>query len=96
LGQFSRIIELLPKNLSLSSQKYEFGIRDPGSGKNLSRIRKKPIPDPGPGVKKPPDPGTGSATLENSSAIIMAFLGGPEVTRRPEIGQKKKKRRVNP
>jgi hypothetical protein len=47
------------------------GIRDPRSG-----IRKKPIPDPGsriqgskrhripdPGVKKAPDPGSGSATL---------------------------------
>jgi hypothetical protein len=32
------------------------GIRDPKSG-----IRKKPIPDPG--VKKAPDPGSGSATL---------------------------------
>jgi hypothetical protein len=40
-----------------------FGIRDPGSG-----IWNKPIPDPGsripdPGVKKAPDPGSGSATL---------------------------------
>jgi hypothetical protein len=32
------------------------GILDPGSGKNLSRI-------PDPGVKKAPDPGSGSATL---------------------------------
>jgi hypothetical protein len=32
------------------------GIRDPGSGKNLFRI-------PDPGVKKAPDPGSGSATL---------------------------------
>ncbi len=32
----------LPKKLSLSSQKNEFGIRDLRSG-----IRKKPIPDPG-------------------------------------------------
>jgi hypothetical protein len=32
------------------------GIRDPGSGKNPSRI-------PDPGVKKAPDPGSGSATL---------------------------------
>jgi hypothetical protein len=31
------------------------GIRDPGSGKNLFRI-------PDPGVKKAPDPGSGSAT----------------------------------
>jgi hypothetical protein len=37
-----------------------FGIRDPGSGirKNLFRIL-----DPGPGVKKAPAPGSGSATL---------------------------------
>jgi hypothetical protein len=28
-----------------------------------SGIRKKPIPDPDPGVKKAPDPGSGSATL---------------------------------
>jgi hypothetical protein len=37
--------------LSLSSQNYGFGIRDP----------EKPIPDPG--GKKAPDPGSGSATL---------------------------------
>jgi hypothetical protein len=54
--------------LSLSSQKYGFGIRDLRSG-----IRKKPIPDPG--VKKAPDPG--SATLhsrtgseENKTGIL--------------------------
>ncbi len=40
----------LPKKLSLSSQKYGFGIRDPGSG--------KPIPDPGSRGQK----GTGSWT----------------------------------
>jgi len=33
--------------LSLSSQKYEFGIRDP---------EQKPIPDPGSRGKKAPDP----------------------------------------
>jgi hypothetical protein len=33
-------------------------VRDPGSGKNLFWIT-----DPGPGVKKAPDPGSGSATL---------------------------------
>jgi hypothetical protein len=38
---------LLPKKLTLNSQKYGFGIRDP---------EKKPIPDPDPGVKKAPDP----------------------------------------
>jgi hypothetical protein len=31
-ASFQRIIELFAQNLSLSSQKYGFGIRDPGSG----------------------------------------------------------------
>jgi hypothetical protein len=50
------IKNFLPKKLSLSSQKYGVGILDPGSGKNLFRI-------PDPGVKKAPDPRSGSATL---------------------------------
>ncbi len=43
-ANFQRIIELLPKKLSLSSKNMGLGsgIRDPRSG-----IRKKPIPDPG-------------------------------------------------
>jgi hypothetical protein len=45
-ASFQRIIELFTKNLSLSSQKYGFRIRDPSLG-----------------VKKAPDPGSGSATL---------------------------------
>ncbi len=49
LANFQRIIELFTQKMSLSSQKYEFGMRDPGSGKNLFRI-------PDPGVKKAPDP----------------------------------------
>ncbi len=53
---FQELWKFLPKKLSLSSQKYGFEIRDPGSGKNLFRI-------PDPGVKKAPDPWTGSATL---------------------------------
>jgi hypothetical protein len=57
-ANFQRIIEFLPKKLSLSSQKYGFGIRDQGSGKNRFRI-------PDPGFKKAPDPGSGSATLQN-------------------------------
>jgi hypothetical protein len=65
---FKELWNFLPKKLSLSSQKYEFGIRDPGSeirdpgsGINLFRI-------PDPGVKKDPipDPGSGSATLLKS------------------------------
>jgi hypothetical protein len=51
----------LPKKLSLTSQNYGFGIRDPRSGENPFRI-------PGPGVKKAPDPG--SATLEKILHIV--------------------------
>jgi hypothetical protein len=63
-ASFQRIRELLPKNLSLSSKKYGVGIWDPGSG------------IPGPGVKKAPDPGCGSATLASRSQIrrISAHL----------------------
>jgi hypothetical protein len=61
-ANFQRIIELFTqknyhqvlKNMGLGS-----GIRDPGYE---VRDPKKPIPDPGPGVKKAPDPG--SATLQ--------------------------------
>ncbi len=50
-ANFQRIIELLPKKLSLSSQIYGFGIRYPRSGirKNLFRIpgsKRDRIPDP--------------------------------------------------
>jgi hypothetical protein len=48
---FKELENFLPKKLSLSSQKYGFGIRGPGS-----EIRKKPIPDPGSRGQK----GTGS------------------------------------
>jgi hypothetical protein len=40
---------------------------DPGSGKNLFRI-------PDPGVKKAPDPGSGSATLVGKSGLILGEL----------------------
>jgi hypothetical protein len=43
------------------------GIRDPGSGKNLSRI-------PDPGVKTAPDPGSGPATLQTAVAGISAAV----------------------
>ncbi len=49
-------LNFLPKNLSLSSK--NMGL---GSGINLFRI-----PDPGPGIKKAPDPWSGSATLKNT------------------------------
>jgi hypothetical protein len=68
-ANFQRIVELfLPKKLSISSQKYGFGIRDPGSGKNLFRI-------PDPGVKKAPDPGSGSATLLASTGQYIYCIG---------------------
>ncbi len=64
-ANFQRTLELFTQKLSLSSQKYGFGIRDPGSEirdrdpeKTHSGSR---IPDPG--VKKAPDPGSGSASL---------------------------------
>jgi hypothetical protein len=55
-ANIQRIIELLPQKLSISSQKYGFEIRDPGSGKNLFQVL---------GSKRHwiPDPGSGSATL---------------------------------
>jgi hypothetical protein len=61
-AKFQRIIEAFTQKLSLSSQKYGVGIRDPGSGKNLFRT-------PDPGVKKAPDPGSGYTTLPT----IMEF-----------------------
>ena len=50
------------------------GIRDPGSRKNLIRI-------PDPGVKKAPDPGSGSATLVGN---IQIDLTKEEATSPPE------------
>jgi hypothetical protein len=62
-----RIIELFTQKLSLTSQKYGFGIRDPGktfSGSRIQGSKRHRIPDPG--VKKAPDPGSGYATLPAS------------------------------
>jgi hypothetical protein len=77
-ANFQRIIEFFPKKLSLSSQKYGFGIRDPGSeiqdpGSGIrdpgSGIRKKPISDPRSRIQgskrhRIPDPVSRSATME--------------------------------
>jgi hypothetical protein len=61
---YKELKKFLPKKLSLRSQKYgwRFRIRDPESGKNLFRI-------PDSGVKKAPDPGSGSATLLWASVV---------------------------
>jgi hypothetical protein len=48
---FERIIELFTQKLSLSSQKYGFGIRDPGkthSGSRVQGSKRHRIPDPDP------------------------------------------------
>ncbi len=55
-ANFQRIIELFTQKIVTKLSKIWFGIRDQGSGKSLFRI-------PDPGVKKAPDPGSGSATL---------------------------------
>jgi hypothetical protein len=51
---FQRVIELFTQKVVTKFSK--IWVWDPGSGKNLFRI-------PDPGVKKAPDPGSGSATL---------------------------------
>ncbi len=60
---FKELLKFLPKKLSLSSQKYGFGIRDPRSG-----IRKKPIPDPGSRGQK----GTGSRIRIRNTGFYRA------------------------
>jgi hypothetical protein len=42
-----------------------------GLGSDIRDPEKKPIPDPCPGVKKAPDPGSGSATLQ---FMVLIFL----------------------
>jgi hypothetical protein len=54
LANFQRIIEFFTQKIRTMLSK--IWVWDPGSGKNLFRI-------PDPGVKKAPDPGSGSATL---------------------------------
>ncbi len=70
LGQFSKNYRTFyPKNChqALKNMGLGSGNRDPGSGKNLFRI-------PDPGVKKAPDPGSGSATLEISCVEVLDVL----------------------
>jgi hypothetical protein len=53
-ANFQRFVEHFTKKIVTKTSKKL--VWDPGSGKNLFRI-------PDPGVKKAPDPGSGSATL---------------------------------
>jgi hypothetical protein len=62
---FKELWNLLPKKLSLSSQKYEFGIRDPRFG-----IRNEPIPDPGSRGQKGPNPGSRIRNTEGTGSRI--------------------------
>jgi hypothetical protein len=55
-----------PKKWFLSSRKY-----DPGCSSRIRMLTFYPSRIPDPGVKKAPDPGSGSATLH----IMLVFLG---------------------
>jgi len=56
------------------------GIRDPGSGKNLFRI-------PDPGVKKAPDPESGSATLFLTLGSKIAKKSGSGINNLDHISE---------
>ncbi len=58
-ANFQRIIELFTQKIVTKLSK--IWVWDPGSGKNLFRI-------PDPVVKKAPDPGSGSATLQKTQS----------------------------
>ncbi len=63
-ARFQRRIELFTQKFVTNLAK--IWVWDPRSGKNLFRIS-----DPGPGVKKAPDPGSGSATLIKTCAGLQ-------------------------
>ncbi len=68
VSSFQRIVKLFTQKFFTKLSKiwvWDPRIRDPGSRKNLFRI-----PDLGPGVKKAPDPGSGSATLIINNHMI--------------------------
>jgi hypothetical protein len=64
-ANFQRNIDLFTSKIVTKISKIK--VWDPGSGKNLFRI-------PDPGVKKAPDPGSGSATLP----VILIHLDEPK------------------
>jgi hypothetical protein len=61
-ANFQRIIELFTQKIVTKLSK--IWVWDPGSGKKQFRI-------PDPGVKKAPDPGSGSATLVHTKALCF-------------------------
>jgi hypothetical protein len=65
LANFKKIIELFTQKIVTKLSR--IWVRDPGSGKNLFRI-------PDPGVKKVPDPGSGSATLVFSNPTVLGQI----------------------
>jgi hypothetical protein len=69
LGQFSKIIELFTQKIV--SKLSKIWVCDPGS--EIRDPEKKPFRIPDPGVKKAPDPGSGSATLLGTLKIRMYF-----------------------
>ncbi len=73
-ANFQRNIELLPKRLSLSSQKHGFGIRDLGSGIRDPWSVKNPFRIPDPGVKKAPNPGSRIPDLGSGSATLLGAM----------------------
>jgi hypothetical protein len=71
-ANLQRIIKLFTQKIVTKLSKMwvwdpGYGIRDPRSGKNLFRI-------PDPGVKKAPDPGSGSATLPITMHVRLRVL----------------------
>jgi hypothetical protein len=64
-ANFQRIIELFTQKIVTKLSKV--WVWDPGSGKNLFRI-------PDPGVKKAPDPRSGSATLQSTLIVQIVIL----------------------
>ncbi len=61
-ANFQRIVEVFTQKI-FNMLSY-ISVWDPGSGKNLFRI-------PDPGVKKAPDPGSGSATLSTAMPFTI-------------------------
>jgi hypothetical protein len=72
-ASFQRVIELFIQKFAIKPKKYGVEIWDPEK-KNLFRI-----PDPGPGVKKAPDPGS-RIGIRNTGWWVMNALASPSMT----------------